>query len=398
MSSPALIDKFMQAGKWLLKPDLVPVDDVTIKRGSTAISVAISALVRSGGGLAVDAKTGRLYVDFSLVPDDQMQAIVLAMVQQGGGLAVDGTGKLYVDFASMPTDKFESMLKSIRVPLWLSKPLNIYVAPTGSDTLDDGRGLSPDKPFLTVAAAVRYVSTTYNLYIYNAYIRVSPGIYDLLWLDLPGYSTSTGVIVITGDEDKAGSTIIGGIRNNLGGVYYIRNCTVRPSNTVTGNSVYAIQCTLGQLQLSNANVDFTDVIGKNFAALYTSQAGTILVPAMSNGTPEGVSVNAPAEMFVYLYITGGTFSFSADLTVHGDTALYGNYGFCYATNGGSVLRKASGAGATNPSRLPLVNVSGTVAGNRYGATANGIINTAGAGPDFFPGTAPGTTSYGGQYV
>lgn len=127
MSRPALLDKLCQAGKWLFKPDLVPVDDVTLKRGSTAISVAIDALVRSGGGLAVDAKTGRLYVDFSLVPDDQMQAIVLAMVQQGGGLAVDGTGKLYVDFASMPTDKFESMLKSIRVPVWLSKNLIFYV-------------------------------------------------------------------------------------------------------------------------------------------------------------------------------------------------------------------------------------------------------------------------------
>ena len=72
MSRPALIDKLCQAGKWLFKPELIPVDDVTIKRGSTAISVA-----------------------------------------------VDGTGKLYVDFASMPTGKFESMLKSIRVPVWL---------------------------------------------------------------------------------------------------------------------------------------------------------------------------------------------------------------------------------------------------------------------------------------
>ena len=84
MSRPALIDKLCQAGKWLFKPELIPVDDVTIKRGSTAISVAVDALVRSGGGLAVD-----------------------------------GTGKLYVDFASMPTGKFESMLKSIRVPVWL---------------------------------------------------------------------------------------------------------------------------------------------------------------------------------------------------------------------------------------------------------------------------------------
>ena len=30
MSRPALIDKLCQAGKWLFKPDLVPVDDVTL--------------------------------------------------------------------------------------------------------------------------------------------------------------------------------------------------------------------------------------------------------------------------------------------------------------------------------------------------------------------------------
>lgn len=111
-----------------------------------------------GGGLSFDAK-GHLYVDFSLVPDDQMRAIVLAMVQEGGGLAVDGKGKLYVDFASMPTDKFESMLKSIRVPIWLSKNLAFYVdASTGADTLDDGRGLSVSKPFKTIRAAVEYIA------------------------------------------------------------------------------------------------------------------------------------------------------------------------------------------------------------------------------------------------
>ena len=191
MSRPALIDKLCQAGKWLFKPDLVPVDDVTLKRGSTAISVAIDALVRSGGGLAVDAKTERLYVDFSLVPDDQMQAIVLAMVQQGGGLAVDGTGKLYVDFASMPTDKFESMLKSIRVPVWLSKNLIFYVdAGTGADTLDDGRGLSVSKPFKTIRAAVEYIANNYNLGKYIATVYIGAGIYreDI---NLPKYNSTT---------------------------------------------------------------------------------------------------------------------------------------------------------------------------------------------------------------
>ena len=53
MSRPALIDKLMQAGSWLLKPGLVPIDDVTIKRNQTAVYVALDALIRQGGGLAV---------------------------------------------------------------------------------------------------------------------------------------------------------------------------------------------------------------------------------------------------------------------------------------------------------------------------------------------------------
>ena len=363
MSRPALIEKLMQAGGWLLKPGLVPIDDVTIKRNQTAVYVALDALIRQGGGLAV-GQDKRIYVDFSL----------------------------------MPTDAFEELLKSIRVPVWLTKNINIYVAPAGSDTLDEGRGLTEEKPFHTVQAAVSYASTTYNLYQYNLYIRLAPGIYDLAWVELPDYSTSTGVIVITGDDNEAESTIIGGIRNNLGGVYYVHNCTVRPSNSVAGNSVYAIQCTLGQIQLSNVVVDFQAAIGRSFSAVYVSNSGVVLVPAMSGGVPEGVKVNTPSQDFVFLYVTGGRFSFSADLKTYGDTAIYENYGFCYVSNGGSVVRQASGAGATHPSRLPVVTAAGTITGKRYQASANGIINTNGAGADFFPGSIEGDTRYGGQYI
>ena len=182
MSRPALIDKLMQAGKWLFKPELIPLPN----------------LVKTGGGLTVDTGTGKLYVDFSLVPDDQMQAIVLAMVQTGGGLAVDKTGKLYVDFASMPTDKFEAMLKSIRVPIWLTKNMTIYVATTGSDTLDEGRGLTEDKPFATLQAALNYVSDTYNLSRYNLTIRLAEGDYGDASIQLPDYTTSSGRITVQG--------------------------------------------------------------------------------------------------------------------------------------------------------------------------------------------------------
>ena len=41
---------------------------------------------------------------------------------------------------------------------------------------------------------------------------------------------------------------------------------------------------------------------------------------------------------------------------------------------------------------------GNVTGPKYFATLNGVINTQGAGVNYFPGTAAGTTAQGGQYA
>ena len=69
-----------------------------------------------------------------------LRAFLEGIIADGGGLGFDKSGKLYVDFSSRPTEKFEAMLKSIRVPIWLTKNLTVYVATTGSDRLDEGRG------------------------------------------------------------------------------------------------------------------------------------------------------------------------------------------------------------------------------------------------------------------
>ena len=42
--------------------------------------------------------------------------------------------------------------------------------------------------------------------------------------------------------------------------------------------------------------------------------------------------------------------------------------------------------------------AGAIQGGRYTATANGVINTAGAGPSFIPGTTAGVLSEGGRYL
>src|SRR5699024_11129530 len=106
-------------------------------------------LPEGGGGLTTDEE-GKLIIDFSQMTKEQLQDLINQIVQEGGGLNVDENGQIYVDFENMPTDKFEAMLKSIRVPIWITSTKSFYVDPVnGSDTLDDGRGESPSKPFQT---------------------------------------------------------------------------------------------------------------------------------------------------------------------------------------------------------------------------------------------------------
>ena len=394
MSRPALLDKLCQAGKWLFKPDLVPVDDVTLKRGSTAISVAIDALVRSGGGLAVDAKTGRLYVDFSLVPDGQMQAIVLAMVQQGGGLAVDGTGKLYVDFASMPTDKFESMLKSIRVPVWLSKNLIFYVdAGTGADTLDEKRGESAGKPFKTLQACLNYVCDNFNVSRYGCTINVAPGTY--FYFGIADFARTTGYIMITGES--AATTIVEATNRSAGsfsaGSWRLKNIKFRevaadvPAGGawVEGNALSVMGTAVVSL---DEGFESEIIAGASVSVVSTGTFRAISLADSSIVTVYKARITAidnTLGQIVKGRMSGLTGYGSSVCTLRGVSAgavcleINGDFSTSITANGSYIVR--------NTVDLPVV--TGTAQGRRYSAINGGRIVTSG-GPDYFPGTTAGT--------
>lgn len=146
-------------------------------------------------GITINS-SGVIAVDFDAMPPEQMEQVVLSMVQEGGGISVDSDGQLYVDFASMPTDKFEAMLKSIRVPIWLTRTTQFFVNDaTGSDELDEGRGLTSGKPFKTIQKCVNFIADNYNLSTFNVLINIADGTYNES-VTLPSYTSSTGNIVL----------------------------------------------------------------------------------------------------------------------------------------------------------------------------------------------------------
>ncbi|CUT16066.1 hypothetical protein BF49_7146 [Bradyrhizobium sp.] len=63
--------------------------------------------------------------------------------------------------------------------------------------------------------------------------------------------------------------------------------------------------------------------------------------------------------------------------------------FAYVVSGGQIEVPATGT--------PTFVNYGNVSGGKYFATLNGVINTQGAGINYFPGTVAGSTTAGGQY-
>lgn len=56
--------------------------------------------------------------------------------------------EFHVDFSQMPTDKFEALMKSLRLPVWITRNINFYVDKShanASDTLNAERGLSTNR-------------------------------------------------------------------------------------------------------------------------------------------------------------------------------------------------------------------------------------------------------------
>lgn len=353
-------------------------------------------VLAAGGGLAFDVK-GHLYVDTSAFSEEMLRAFLEGIIADGGGLGFDRSGKLYVDANAFSDDLLGSFLKSIRVPIWLRKPMDIYIAKTGSDTLDEGRGLSADKPFATLQAALNYISTTYNLYKYNCIVNIASGDYGRNTITLPSYATTTGTVIITGpDQNNPDAVKIGKVYNNFGSYYTLRDLCIKPENV--GSHQSAAYATNGTIDLVNTIMDISETVVSNgsLSAVETEDSGKVRIYATNtlerkNGITIRVGTVATQSL---ISANGGVIQYTADIHIEGNCTV--SNATVLAATGGLVRRTVSSF--VNPGRAPIITASGTVTGKRYNAALNGIIRAGGGGPDFFPGSEAGVLTTGGQYA
>lgn len=174
------------------------------------------------------------FKDFPVANKEKLGGIIV-----GDGLDVEDSGRVSVDFSKMPTDKFEELLKSLRVPQWLTDHRTWYVRTDGDDK-NDGTENTPEKAFRTIQHAVNYVSENFNIGAYRGTIKIAEGTYEESVV-LPKYTASTGSMSIIGE---GATTIIKAIDNTAFyagpslGVFYISNisCEIYAQQSTNANS------------------------------------------------------------------------------------------------------------------------------------------------------------------
>lgn len=355
------------------------------------LNVDTAALISPGGGLAA-AGDGKLVLDLSGMSSQDRDNLSSSLIQAGGGLGIDANGHLFVDFSTMPTDKFEKILKALRLPIWLAGNTNFYVDKShasASDSLDEGRGLSADKPFLTIQAAVNYVCDNFNLGNHNVYIHIAPGIYDES-VGLGDYTTISGAIHLVGEDTGAEglTTVIRrtnaqcvGVKKN---VYHLKNLKFQETvnNSVGGftNFLCVSENATAHLDRFELELDFGGVSSnRNLRPIFA--IGTLNLANTGSGASKITVSNYTQGMEELIRVSGR-------LTMQNATAEFPSIicsGAC-----STFIVVAGGSFERNIGYSTVLGFSGEMTGKRYSIGGGGKCNVNGLGPDYFPGSTDGS--------
>lgn len=146
--------------------------------------------------------------------------------------------------------------------------------------------------------------------------------------------------------------------------------------TLVGGSSGQINVTYNSIAIIGSHMIFGASSALAHVNVHDSLAMALFLS--SNYTITGGSANA------HIFVNGGmVFHERSAVTLTGTPDFPA--AFIAATNGG----KVQAAGST---------FTGAATGPRYNVAGNAVISVFGGGIDYFPGSQPGTTSFGGQYI
>ena len=264
----------------------------------------------------------------------------------------------------------KAALAAVRIPLTGNK--DVYAnCVTGSDTLDEGRGESPEKPFRTAQAAVNYACERHALGAYTVTVHLSEGRFDED-IVLPPTDNTGGYVEIVG-AGKNLTTLAGSLYTFYPtGMWRIREMSIEYGGRNTPHSS-SYQC----VALAYGGAVYIDNV-----ALSASENTSTLIGAFYGGV-------------VRMY-GGCSLSGTCLMAFHALNGFIGVYNPVAADVSAGVFARADQCGVLQIGSG--VSFSGTCTGKRYVAFLNGVIGTGGRGPELLPGDAEGTVESGGIYA
>ena len=330
------------------------------------------------------------------------------------GITINEAGEIAVDFSQMPTDKFEDLLKSIRVPIWLTSSKNFYCnAETGVDNEEEGRGESASKPWKTLNYALKQITDNYNFSVYDVILYLAPGTYG----DESSESTSSiqelyafqgsGSLYISGNSpsDTQNTVIVNRFSTTASNTFCFKNVTIDPvikSTSGAGYNVfdfqkatvsyYNVTCKLGRIEKYEGDTTRSRIL------FYITNYGFLRIYATNDDQPSGITLDyggTNADIQTYSF-SNGSVQLTADINIiSGNSNENCIFVMCDSLSSFRVTTSVF----INPGRAPQINITDgvSVLGTRYSVRNNSIISTGGKGAEFFPGTKAGSTSTGGQY-
>jgi hypothetical protein len=256
---------------------------------------------------------------------------------------------------------------SVDVREYLTAARTYYVRTDGSDS-NDGLSNTSGGAFLTIQRAVNVVCAEIDINTQAVTIQVEDGPYNAP-VSLRSF-IGTGTVTLRGNvTTPTNVTINSGTSNTitaLGGRWSVQGFALSASGSA--------DCILGDgpARVTFSAMDFGacgryHVVGFSGAVLIGT--GTYSISGggfghLASGTASRLGLNAATVTLT------GTPAFTA---------------FAVATMGSGI-------------EFYTTTFTGAATGKRYDANTNGVLNTGGAGANYFPGSMAGTATSGGQYI
>jgi hypothetical protein len=259
----------------------------------------------------------------------------------------------------------------------------IYVSPTGNDA---NNGQTAGTAFLTIQAAINSVYSQYDWRGHNCTIQLADGTYNfnvtgqfLAYFGGMPFGMPAFALTLQGNPTNPQNVVLNS--TNANGIQvdrafmYLNGMTIRATGTVwtitqiIGLGLNAVRN--GWAYCSNMRFDQT---GGMFA-VRADWNGVAILTGTNNAITGSGQWGVAAALFGTIYITGAT------ITVTGWTAV----NTLWWADQGRI-------------EASVVTFVGTATGTRYGAVDNGVIQTGGGGPNYFPGSVAGAVNTGGQYA